>query len=237
VLLIVVDALRADHLGAYGYARPTSPTLDDVAKHATLFTRAHSTTSWTNPAVESLFTGDHPRILQPGAAQFILPNARTLAAAFREGGYRTGAIIANPVLPPELGLPQGFDSYLPVSGWVHGVGRRRRSRELVNDAAARWWRDAPSPARPCSSTCITWIRTGVHAARRHPCRAFGNRPMRTSPAAMQAINERVGPAPGRTDTVGGAQVTDSTMRQCACRCATAASCLPRWKRRASWRIR
>jgi len=148
VLLILIDTLRADHLGAYGYTRPTSPTFDALAARGVLFTRAHSTTSWTNPAIESLFTGQHPRVLQPGAAEFIAPNSRTLAQAFRESGYRTAAIIANPVLPPDLGFAQGFDSYAPVSGWVYGLSKRpKEPAEHVNAAALQWLQQS-SDTRP-----------------------------------------------------------------------------------------
>ena len=50
VVLIVVDTLRADHLGCYGYARNTSPALDAVARRGTLYTRAHATSSWRGRA-------------------------------------------------------------------------------------------------------------------------------------------------------------------------------------------
>jgi arylsulfatase A-like enzyme len=209
VLLIVVDALRADHLGAYGYGRPTSPSLDEVAKHATLFMRAHSTTSWTNPAVESLFTGEHPRILQPGAAQFILPNARTLAVAFREGGYRTGAIIANPVLPPDLGLAQGFETYLPVSGWIHGWSQRpKESAERVNDAAGRWLQDAPQPARPwflyLHYMDTHWPYTPPAATAQRFWRSTGA----DLSAVMESVNARLGKRQGGLTPDEVRQATD-----------------------------
>jgi arylsulfatase A-like enzyme len=209
VLLIVVDALRADHLGAYGYARPTSPVFDAMANRATLFTRAHSTTSWTNPAVESLFTGEHPRILEPGAAQFILPNTRTLAAAFRDAGYRTGAIIANPVLPPDLGLAQGFETYLPVSGWVHGWSQRpKESAEAVNDAATGWLRETSQPARP-------WLLY-LHYMDTHwpytPPAAEAQRFWRSTNAdvqpAMPVVNERVGRRQGALSPDEARQAAD-----------------------------
>ena len=60
IVLIVVDTLRADHLGAYGYARGTSPVLDAIARKATLFTNATSTSSWTRPSMASLFTARLP---------------------------------------------------------------------------------------------------------------------------------------------------------------------------------
>jgi arylsulfatase A-like enzyme len=150
VLLIVVDTLRADHLGAYGYSRPTSSVFDTLATRGTLFLRAHSTTSWTDPAVESLMTGEWPRVLQPGASVYIAPGVPTLADAFRRGGYRTGAIVANPFLSPEHGFAQGFDEYQPVSGWAAGFGDISKSAaEEVNAAALQWLDHAqPGAARP-----------------------------------------------------------------------------------------
>jgi arylsulfatase A-like enzyme len=150
VLLIVVDTLRADHLGAYGYTRPTSSVFDTLATRGTLFLRAHSTTSWTDPAVESLLTGEWPRVLQPGATEYIAAGAPTLAGAFRSGGYRTGAIIANPFLAPQHGFAQGFDDYRPISGWAAGLGEISKSpAEEVNARALEWLEHAPpGAARP-----------------------------------------------------------------------------------------
>jgi hypothetical protein len=56
VILVSIDSLRADHLGAYGYPRPTSPTIDGLAATGTVFERAYSTTSWTLPAHAALTT-------------------------------------------------------------------------------------------------------------------------------------------------------------------------------------
>jgi len=104
-------------------------------KHATLFTRAHSTTSWTNPAVESLFTGTTRASCNRVPRNSFLPNARTLAAGVPRGRLPDRAIIANPVLPSEIGLAQG-STRTCLSGWVHGLGRRpKEAAELVNDAA------------------------------------------------------------------------------------------------------
>jgi arylsulfatase A-like enzyme len=61
VLLILVDTLRHDHLGAYGYQRPTSPFIDSLARGGTVFLRAYSVSSFTPPAVASLFTGTRPQ--------------------------------------------------------------------------------------------------------------------------------------------------------------------------------
>ena len=57
VVLIVIDTLRQDHLGVYGYPRPTSPNIDQMAVDAAVFDRAVSASTWTLPAFGSMFTG------------------------------------------------------------------------------------------------------------------------------------------------------------------------------------
>src|SRR5262249_28521742 len=59
VILITVDTLRADHLGAYGYTRPTSPNFDTFAKESILFRRAYSQAPETNPSLASLMTSHY----------------------------------------------------------------------------------------------------------------------------------------------------------------------------------
>ena len=60
ILLIVVDTLRPDHLGCYGYDRPTSPRLDALAAEGLLLESMWSASNFTAPAFTSLFTGLHP---------------------------------------------------------------------------------------------------------------------------------------------------------------------------------
>src|SRR3989442_3761833 len=60
IVLVVVDTLRADHLGAYGYSRPTSPAIDAFASRATVFDDAWAAAPWTLPSVMSIMTGRLP---------------------------------------------------------------------------------------------------------------------------------------------------------------------------------
>lgn len=195
VLVVLVDALRADHLGAYGYARPTSPAFDALAKRGVLFTQAHSVTSWTNPAVESLFTGQPPRVLQPGAPQFIAPEVQTLARSFREQGYRTGAIVANPVLPPALGFAEGFDSYVGVSGWQHSLAPHpKEPAERVNEAVHAWFAQ-PATAAPWFLYVHYMDTHWPYAPPLETVRRFWRSADGALPEAMTAINTRVGQRP------------------------------------------
>ncbi len=88
VVLISVDALRADHVGAYGYARPTTPRLDALAKDGVVFDAAYSPTPHTSYAVTSLMTGKYMR---PLVLQGLGADSETLAAHLRRYGYKTAA--------------------------------------------------------------------------------------------------------------------------------------------------
>lgn len=120
VVLIVVDTVRADHLGLYGYDRPTSPDLDRVAAQGVVFERAESGASWTLPSFGSILTGRIPAHHGAGDRwkttdwqkhRRLDPEVPTLAEAFKAAGWATGALINNPWLKPRFGLGRGFDDY------------------------------------------------------------------------------------------------------------------------------
>jgi arylsulfatase A-like enzyme len=114
-LVIVVDTLRADHLGCYGYARPTSPTIDRLAGEGVLFERAFSQSSWTKPATASLFTGRFPTQHQAVYERSRIPDAETtIPERLRPLGYRTAVLSANPWVVPEYGFDQGVDDFVSI---------------------------------------------------------------------------------------------------------------------------
>jgi arylsulfatase A-like enzyme len=118
VLLLVLDTVRAQNLGLYGYARPTSRRLDEFASRSTVFERVFSPSPWTLPAHASLFTGRFPHEL---SADWLTPlDARhpTLAETLTARGYATAAFVGNLLYcPSETGLSRGFARYedYPVS--------------------------------------------------------------------------------------------------------------------------
>jgi arylsulfatase A-like enzyme len=154
VLLVTLDTTRADHLGLYGYQRPTSPNLDELARRAVVYERAYSVSSWTLPAHASLFTGRFPashgvRHEPEGSlvladeiraapstirARRLAEGERTLAQMLRERGYRTGAVVAGPWMIQSFGLATGFDEY-DDDGIRDATGRRA---EEVTDRAMEW---------------------------------------------------------------------------------------------------
>ncbi len=149
IVLIVVDTLRADHLGAYGYARPTSPNLDALAQRGALFERAYSHAGWTLASFGSLLTGlyphEHHAVRDPqGPARYGAVEDRftLLAESLKEAGYATAAVMNNAFMAPEHGLAQGFDTYD-----FQGVQNlRNRSAEETVQTGAAWLASQDKPA-------------------------------------------------------------------------------------------
>ena len=117
VIVIVIDSVRADHLGAYGYGAGVSPQLDGFAEDATVYDRVIAPSPSCLPSHASLLTGALP--YSHGAHRYLTPEGEvvemplhkegvTLAEAFREMGYDTGAFLANVDALGEGNLEQGF---------------------------------------------------------------------------------------------------------------------------------
>lgn len=113
VLLVIVDTLRADHLGAYGYERNTSPNIDRLARQGTLFDTAISASSWTLPSHATMMTGVYADVHGVDSTKRQLaPHSLTLAWRLRQAGYRTAAFSANTFFfTRRYGLGQGFQHF------------------------------------------------------------------------------------------------------------------------------
>lgn len=133
LLLIVVDTLRADHLGAWGYPYATSPNLDRMASEGVRFARYHSTSSWTRPGFATLLTGLYPRQAGIYEERFdrLPADVTTLAERLREAGYRTFGVNSNPNIDSYFGFNQGFDRFLD-SGRVWPWMKGRAKGKLIN---------------------------------------------------------------------------------------------------------
>lgn len=125
VLIVLVDTLRADKLGAYGHTGGLMPTADGLAKEGLVFERAQAVAPWTLPSVGSLFTGFYPSVhkaisyeevrdqrkglkmrVPTIASEFVM-----LAEVLRDAGYRTAAVSANPFVQDWVGYGQGFETF------------------------------------------------------------------------------------------------------------------------------
>ncbi len=124
VALIVLDTLRADHVGVYGSKRDTTPFLDSLARQSVTFTNVFSTAPWTVPAMFSMFTGLYPSehgitdgTMTGGhnkvVGQQVLPGeAVTLTEVMQQGGYTTLGICTNYHLNKQFGFSQGFEHFI-----------------------------------------------------------------------------------------------------------------------------
>jgi len=113
VLLLVVEGVRADHLGSYGYRRrKTSPHFDELAKSSLRFSWAYTAAAGTAPAVASILTGVAPAghgVRRAGDT--IDTGIETLAESFRGAGFSTGAVVDTGELTADAGFARGFDSF------------------------------------------------------------------------------------------------------------------------------
>lgn len=148
ILLISIDSLRADHLGCYGYPRPTSPSIDRLAAEGARFEVAVAPSPWTLPSHLTLLTGLPPRVHGVVDSDLRLDGAaETLAERLDAEGYRTAAIVSGYFLDSSYGYSQGFDSYddFSLNLLMQDVSPESRVagpaiEELVERHADRWRR-------------------------------------------------------------------------------------------------
>jgi len=156
VVLIVVDTLRADHLGAYGYDKPTSPHLDALAREGVRFTGARAASSWTLPSVTSMMSGLYPAA--HGAERndrVISERVAVMPEAFRDAGYLTAGFSANPAfVTPLQGFGRGFDEFSVLHGAV--ATGKRGGNTAPSDP---WFRSMVevSDADEVTTRALTWI--------------------------------------------------------------------------------
>jgi arylsulfatase A-like enzyme len=112
LVLVTVDTLRADHLGAYGDRRGLTPALDALAGASEVFDAAYSAAPFTLPSVSSLLTSRWPEEIGMVSNDTVLPRGvPTLARRLRRRGWRTAAVVSNFILRPAAGLDRGFAVY------------------------------------------------------------------------------------------------------------------------------
>ena len=139
VLLILVDALRADSLGVNGHSQDISPFIDSLAAEGVNFDTAISPSTWTKPSIASLFTCVYPtkhRVLRAAVANrrglqthVLHDRLVTMAERFQQAEYATGAIVNQVHLKEQFGFSQGFDHYQAT---------RRKSAPQLNLRLLAW---------------------------------------------------------------------------------------------------
>lgn len=137
VLVITIDTLRADHVGAYGYARPTTPRLDALVAEGALFETAYAPSSTTAPSHATLFTGRQPLahgVVRNGVA--LDAGIPTMASLLAQAGYRTAAFVSSYPVAAKFGLAHGFAHYDDDFGAEGGTMKSTRwQRERGDDGA------------------------------------------------------------------------------------------------------
>jgi len=141
VIFILVDTLRADHLGTYGYGRATSPNVDAFARETVKFDNARSQSSCTFPSANSILTSRWPAAFlgQPNQALGIPAGIPSLAEILRRQGFRTVAVSASAVVRktpsrfnPSGGFDRGFEVFREDCIWKPATCVNRQAAEYLS---------------------------------------------------------------------------------------------------------
>lgn len=142
ILLVTVDTLRADRVGAWGSRSGATPVLDRLAASGIRFDEARSHVPLTLPSHGTILTGRLPpsTTLRGNGPFRLAPGVPTLAEVLRGAGYRTGAVVASIVLDRATGLDRGFDAYddeqrMGPRSWFDWI---ERGASQVASRAAGW---------------------------------------------------------------------------------------------------
>ncbi len=120
LLFILVDTLRVDRLGTYGYDRDTTPNIDALTAKGIRFDAHVSQSSWTKCSMASLWTGLYPSRTGVRRAQHALPDDALLPAEIlRSSGFRTAGIFRNGWVAANFGFGQGFEVYMTPTPHVN----------------------------------------------------------------------------------------------------------------------
>lgn len=144
VVLFLIDTLRADRCGAYGYDKNTTPVLDQIAEAGVLFKRAQSPAPWTCPSIPSIMTGtfccEHGVTTENNK---LSPEIKTIAERFKQLDYHTASFWINTFGGPATGMDHGFD--ICRNSMVKGGKALRTIDGAVIDRWGRQERPADKP--------------------------------------------------------------------------------------------
>ena len=151
LILITLDTVRADRIGAYGYKSAATPNLDRLAAEGVRFTDATAHAPLTGPSHASILTGLYPSRLgvRDNAAAPLPDSAVTLTETLRDAGFRTGAFVGAFVLDRAYGFAQGFEAFDADFGRFDSGLKQQAQRRAgaVVDNAVRWLQRVPTGDR------------------------------------------------------------------------------------------
>ncbi len=183
ILLITVDALRADHLGAYGYPRPTSPHMDGLAKGGVRFERAYAATPHTSYSVTSLMTGKYMR---PLLLQGLGEDSETWAELLRRYGYRTAGFYPPAIFFIDPERFRAFDERM--------LGFEYQKREFLEGSARVEQVKQYLADQPPDQALFVWLHLfGPHEPyEKHPEYDFGATDIDRYDSEIRAADETIG---------------------------------------------
>jgi arylsulfatase A-like enzyme/Flp pilus assembly protein TadD len=195
LVLVTLDTVRADHVGAYGYAAAETPSLDRLAREGVRFAQASSPVPLTLPSHSSLLSGllpPHHGLRNNGAGAFPEGTA-TLATVLAGKGWRTGAFIGAFVLDRRFGLARGFDVYDdeierdPHAG--ESLEAERPGSQVMDRALAWLGRETSPPGQPF----FLWIHMyDAHAPYTPPSPWRERHPGQPYDGEIAAVDAQVG---------------------------------------------
>ncbi len=137
VVMVMVDTLRADHLGAWGHDAGTSPFLDRLGAEGVLYENARANCSWTRPSMASVLTGLYPAgtgVVDERNFDLLADELVMISERFDAAGYHTAGITANPNLNAVFGFVQGFDAYVESEAVWHWMRTEEKNKRSYLDA-------------------------------------------------------------------------------------------------------
>ncbi len=149
VILVSVDTLRADHLGAYGHTRDTSPFLDGLAARGARFDSAWSPSPWTLPSHVSLLSGRSPLTHGVVESELVLgPDLPLVQEVFTAAGFRSAGVVASLFVSSRYGFERGFEHFHDFG--IHDPGTNLRATVDAGDvfAHAHQWVASQPPGEP-----------------------------------------------------------------------------------------
>ncbi|MEE2960104.1 MAG: sulfatase [Myxococcota bacterium] len=144
MVLVLVDALRPDHLGSYGYSKATSPNIDRLAREGSRYTRVYANAPWTRPSTASFLTGLNASRHRAESAKSKLPkNVTTLAERLRKRGWVTAGFVANGNGGSLAGLEKGFHLFRDPTNYYTKSKRGKTYNglprgELIVEDSLKW---------------------------------------------------------------------------------------------------
>ncbi len=194
VVLITMDTVRWDHTTLAGYPRETTPNLEELARRATVFTRAWAQAPQTKSSMPSMLTGRYISEVyrSPDLWLVVYPENVTFPELLQEAGYRTAAVLSHNFFLPRYGLGQGFE------WWDLGFVRHQAKSKLAIPAAAEitdrgisYLQDNASDPRPF----FLWLHyiDPHHPYITHPgVPSFGSRPVDRYDHEIRYTDEQMG---------------------------------------------